>query len=103
MVRLLAQTVALVALLQLSALSFAAEMRLATTFTLNDSGLLDSLLPRFQRETGIAVKPIIAGTGQALKLAERGDAALVWSHSPADEERFVAAGFGKSRTLVMSN
>jgi ABC-type tungstate transport system permease subunit len=49
-------------------------LRLATTHTLNDSGLLDALLAAFQRETGVRVKPIVAGTGQALRLAERGDA-----------------------------
>lgn len=79
------------------------ELRLATTYTLNDSGLLDALLPAFQRESGIRVKPIVAGTGQALRMAERGDADLVWSHSPEDEERFVAAGYGKGRVVVMTN
>jgi len=81
----------------------ATELRIATTHTLDDSGLLDALLPAFTRDTGIRVKPIVAGTGQALRIAERGDADLVWSHSPADEERFVAAGYGHGRTVVMTN
>jgi len=83
--------------------ALAAELRLATTHTLNDSGLLDAVLPAFTRDTGIRVRPLVAGTGQALKMAERGDADLVWSHSPSDEERFVAAGFGTRRTVVMTN
>jgi tungstate transport system substrate-binding protein len=81
----------------------AAELRLATTHTLNDSGLLDAVLPAFTRETGLKVLPLVAGTGQALRMAERGDADLVWSHSPGDEERFVASGFGTRRTVVMTN
>ena len=81
----------------------AADLRLATTHTLNDSGLLDAVLPAFTRDTGIRVRPLVAGTGQALKMAERGDADLVWTHSPVDEERFVAAGFGTRRTVVMTN
>jgi tungstate transport system substrate-binding protein len=80
-----------------------AELRLATTHTINDSGLLDAVLPAFTRDTGIRVRPIVAGTGQALRLAERGDADLVWSHSPDDEARFIAAGFGVRRTIVMTN
>jgi len=83
--------------------ALAAELRLATTHTLNDSGLLDAVLPAFTRDTGIRVRPLVAGTGLALKMAERGDADLVWSHSPSDEERFVAAGFGTRRTVVMTN
>jgi len=104
--RRIAQTVGLVVLsltFAWPAISTAAELRLATTYTLNDSGLLDALLPAFQRESGIRVKPIIAGTGQALRLAERGDADVVWSHSQTDEERFVSAGFGTERVVVMSN
>jgi len=81
----------------------AADLRLATTHTLSDSGLLDAVLPAFTRDTGIRIRPLVAGTGQALKMAERGDADLVWSHSPVDEEKFVAAGFGARRTVVMTN
>jgi len=83
--------------------ALAAELRLATTHTLEDSGLLATVLPAFTRDTGIRVRPLIAGSGQALKMAERGDADIVWSHSPVDEERFVAAGFGTRRTVVMTN
>ena len=102
----MAQAAAVIGLLLASVTApaaVAAELRLATTYTLNDSGLLDALLPAFQRESGIRVKTIVAGSGQALRLAERGDADLVWSHSPEDEERFVAAGFGRERTVVMTN
>src|SRR5438067_134404 len=96
-------TITGVLLFSISLCSAAAELRLAATHTLNDSGLLDALLPAFQRESGIRVKSIIAGSGEALRLAERGDADLVWSHAPADEERFVASGFGKARVVVMTN
>ncbi|NDP43257.1 MAG: hypothetical protein GZ089_11170, partial [Aromatoleum sp.] len=91
------------AALAFAATGGAAELRLATTSTLNDSGLLDALLPAFTRETGLRVKPLVAGTGQTLRMAERGDADLVWSHSPSDEERFVAAGYGTGRSVVMTN
>jgi tungstate transport system substrate-binding protein len=69
-------------LVPLSTPAAIAELRLATTRTLNDSGPPDALLPAFQRETGIRVKPIVAGTGQTLRMAERGDADLVASQFP---------------------
>ena len=73
-------------LVPLSTSAATTELRLATPRTLNDSGLLDALLGAFQRETGLRVKPFVAGTGQASRLAERGDGDLVWfSVSPRNE------------------
>ena len=68
------------------------EIVLATTTSTQDTGLLDSLLPMFQRETGIAVKPIAVGTGAALEMARRGDADAVLVHAPEAERTYVQAG-----------
>lgn len=68
------------------------EIVLATTTSTQDSGLLDSLLPRFERETGIAVKPIAVGTGAALEMARRGDADAVLVHAPEAERAYVESG-----------
>ena len=76
---------------------------LATTTSTQDSGLLDYLLPRFTAETGIQVKEIAVGTGQALALGARGDADVVLVHAPKSEEAFVAAGDGVDRRHVMYN
>ena len=81
----------------------AQELRLATTHTLEDSGLLRVLIPEFERAHRISVRVVIAGTGQVLKIAEKSDADVVLSHSRADEEKFVAAGFGLARRDVMYN
>jgi tungstate transport system substrate-binding protein len=68
------------------------EIVLATTTSTQDSGLLDSLLPMFQQETGIAVKPIAVGTGAALQMARRGDADAVLVHAPESERAYVESG-----------
>lgn len=68
------------------------EIVLATTTSTQDTGLLDSLLPMFQQETGIAVKPIAVGTGAALEMARRGDADAVLVHAPEVEREYVQSG-----------
>lgn len=68
------------------------EIVLATTTSTADTGLLDSLLPMFQRETGIEVKPIAVGTGAALEMARRGDADAVLVHAPEVERNYVRSG-----------
>lgn len=78
-------------------------LRLATTTSVQDSGLLDHLLPIFEKESGIRVEPIVGGTGQALTVARNGDVDLVLVHSPKDEMRFVEDGFGIERVSVMEN
>ncbi len=79
------------------------ELRLGTTYTVEDSGLLKVLVPAFERARSIKVRAVLAGTGQVLRIAEKGDVDVVFSHSPADEEKFVAAGFGVARFDVMYN
>lgn len=74
----------------------------STTSTQN-SGLFDSLLPHFQARTGIQVRVVAVGTGQALRNARNGDADVVFVHAKAAEEQFVADGWGVKRQAVMSN
>lgn len=76
---------------------------LATGTTPYDTGLLDELVPLFERETNYRVKVIPVGTGQALEMGRRGDADVVLTHDPDSEEQFVADGFGINRRLLMHN
>src|SRR3954462_7303196 len=78
-------------------------LTLATTTSTQDSGLLDVLVPLFRRQTGIEVRVVAVGSGQALQLGRRGDADVILAHSPAAEERFMAEGHGESRRPVMHN
>lgn len=79
------------------------DMILATTTSTQDSGLLDVIVPAFQKATGYQVKVIAVGSGAAMQMGERGDADVLLVHSPAAEEKFVADGFGIERTLIMHN
>ncbi len=76
---------------------------LATTTSTYDSGLLDKLVPIFEEETGYFVKVIAVGTGQALKLGERGDADVLLVHSPEAEMVLVENGSAIDRRLIMHN
>ncbi len=76
---------------------------LATTTSTQDSGLLDVLLPAFQAESGIEVRAVAVGSGQALELGRRGDADVLLTHSPKAEEEFISEGFGTDRRPVMHN
>jgi tungstate transport system substrate-binding protein len=76
---------------------------LATTTSTQDTGLLDSLVPRFEHTCGCRVKTIAVGTGRALALAARGEADVALVHAPALEERYVAQGKFVGRRLVMTN
>lgn len=76
---------------------------LATTTSTQDSGLLDVLVPMFERQTGYVVKTISVGTGQALALAARGEADVVLVHAPEVEKRYLAEGVLINRRLVMHN
>ncbi len=69
----------------------------ASTTSTNDSGLFGHILPLFKAKTGIDVKVISQGTGQALDTGKRGDADVVFVHAKAQEERFVSDGFGVKR------
>lgn len=75
----------------------------ASTTSTQDSGLFGYLLPLFKARTGIDVKVIAQGTGQALDTARRGDADVVFVHAKPQEERFVADGYGVKRFDVMYN
>jgi tungstate transport system substrate-binding protein len=75
----------------------------ASTTSTEDSGLFGHILPIFKAKTGIDVKVISQGTGQALDTARRGDADVVFVHAKALEERFVADGWGVKRFAVMYN
>ena len=76
---------------------------LSTTTSTQDSGLLDVLVPLFERQTGYSVKTIAVGTGQALALAARGEADVVLAHAPGLEKKYVADGKMLNRRLVMYN
>jgi tungstate transport system substrate-binding protein len=75
----------------------------ASTTSTQDSGLFGYLLPILKAKTGIEVKVIAQGTGQALDTARRGDADVVFVHAKAQEEKFLAEGFGVKRFDVMYN
>jgi tungstate transport system substrate-binding protein len=75
----------------------------ASTTSVQNSGLFEFILPRFTAKTGIEVKVVAMGSGQAIKLAERGDADVLFVHDTPSELRFMAAGFGLERREVMYN
>jgi tungstate transport system substrate-binding protein len=79
------------------------RLRVATTTSVQDTGLLDRLLPDFEKKCGCKVNVIAVGTGQALKLAANGDVDMVLVHDPAAESRFIDDGFGINRKTFMSN
>jgi tungstate transport system substrate-binding protein len=76
---------------------------LSTTTSTQDSGLLDVLVPLFEKQTGYSVKTISVGTGQALALAARGEADVTLAHAPSVEKKYVAEGRMNNRRLVMYN
>jgi tungstate transport system substrate-binding protein len=76
---------------------------LSTTTSTQDSGLLDVLVPMFEKKSGLTVKTISVGTGQALALAARGEADVTLAHAPALEKKYVAEGKMSNRRLVMYN
>ena len=79
------------------------RLRLATTTSTQDSGLLPILNPPFEKLTGITVDVIAVGTGKAIKLGENGDVDLVLVHDRKAEDQFVAQGYGVNRRDVMHN
>jgi tungstate transport system substrate-binding protein len=97
--------IGLVAAAALAAPALAQEKSIvvASTTSTQDSGLFGHLLPLFKQKTGIDVKVISQGTGQALDTGRRGDADVVFVHARSQEEKFVAEGFGVRRHPVMYN
>ena len=75
----------------------------SSTTSTTDSGLFNHILPLFKKKTGIDVKVVSQGTGQALDTGRRGDSDVVFVHARPQEEKFVADGFGVKRFPVMYN
>src|SRR5271169_5503209 len=86
-----------------TAFSLERSIVVASTTSTEDSGLFGYLLPLFKARTGIEVKVVALGTGQALDVGRRGDADVVFVHAKSEEERFLAEGFGVRRYPVMHN
>ena len=78
-------------------------LRLGTTTTTEDSGLLDWLIPAYEKKSGDKVRVTIGGTGQVLKFGRNGDVDAILSHSKSDEEKFIADGYSVARLEVMYN
>jgi tungstate transport system substrate-binding protein len=78
-------------------------LTLATTTSTQESGLLDVLVPEFRRQSGIDVRVVAVGSGQALELGRRGDADVLLTHAPAAEEQFMDERWGEGRRPVMHN
>jgi tungstate transport system substrate-binding protein len=78
-------------------------IKLATTTSTENSGLLKNLLPTFEAESGYKVQVIATGTGKALKLARQGDVDVVMTHAPAAEAKFVSEGYGRLPRGIMEN
>jgi tungstate transport system substrate-binding protein len=97
----------LCALLSLFVLPLGAQPKqsliLATTTSTQDSGLLDALVPVFEKQSGCIVKTIAVGSGQAMAMGRRGEADVLLVHSPEAEEMFMKEGFGVNRRRVMHN
>jgi tungstate transport system substrate-binding protein len=87
----------------LSTQAMAQSIVMSSTTSTEQSGLFAFLLPEFKKATGIDIKVVALGTGQALDMARRGDADVVFVHDQAAEEKFVAEGFGIKRFPVMYN
>ena len=81
----------------------AAELKLAATHTLEDSGLLARLIPAFESRSGVKVRLTVGGTGQVIRLAANGDVDAVVSHVKAQEERLIASGAGLKRYAIAYN
>lgn len=78
-------------------------LRMSSTTSVDNTGLLKAILPPFEKRTGIKVQVLAVGTGQALKLAEMGDVDAVFVHDRIAEDAFIAAGYGINRVAVMHN
>lgn len=79
------------------------EVILATTTSVRDAGLLDTLLPPFERSRGITVRVVAVGSGQAMEMARRGEADIVILHDPPNELVFMRDGYGVDRRALMQN
>jgi len=84
-------------------LAWADDLKLATTTSTENSGLLKYLLPKFEQQTGVHVKVIAVGSGKAMKMGEMGDVDVLLVHARKLEDEFMAAGYGVNRRDVMYN
>lgn len=98
-----ARWVSVVIALVVAATAHAQSITMASTTSTEQSGLFGHLLPEFKKATGIDVKVVAVGTGQAIDIARRGDADLLFVHDTAAEEKFVAEGGAATRYPVMYN
>ena len=83
--------------------AFSKNLILATTTSTVDTGLLDVLIPMFEKQSGYSVKTIAVGSGMAMEMGKRGEADVLLVHSPADEEKLVGEGAGINRKAIMHN
>lgn len=90
-------------LLIISGCSKEVTIKMSTTTSLNDSGLLDELTDAFHEETNIKIEWVSVGSGEAMEIAKSGEVELAFLHSPAAEEEFVNDGYSMGRNIVMSN
>src|SRR5262249_9561354 len=95
--------IAVLALLPGRAIAEDKSIVVASTTSTEDSGLFGYILPLFKSKTGIDVKVVAQGTGQALDTGRRGDADVVFVHAKEQEEKFLAEGYGVKRHPVMYN
>jgi len=86
-----------------NAISSENALMMATTTSTDDTGLLDYLMPQFEKDTGIAIKWTSTGTGKALMLGQRCDVDVLLIHAPSAEKKFLKDGFGKDRREIMYN
>lgn len=100
---ILSPLIATIVLLSSSAFAQEKSMILSSTTSTEQSGLFGFILPIFKMKTGIEVKVVAVGTGQALDIGRRGDADVVFVHDKPAEEKYVAEGFATKRTEVMYN
>jgi len=103
MMRLCLISTLLVALAAYGCKNDPATIRMATTTSVESSGLLSYLIPQFEKESGMKVEYVAVGTGAALKLGENGDVDCVLVHSKPEEEKFVKSGYGVNRTEIAFN
>ncbi|PID48086.1 MAG: tungsten ABC transporter substrate-binding protein [Proteobacteria bacterium] len=82
---------------------FSSDLMMATTTSTDNTGLLDYLKPKFEKQTGVTLKWVATGTGKALKMGKNCDVDILFVHAPASEKKFVDSGFGVDRRQVMYN
>ena len=82
---------------------YADDLMMATTTSTDNTGLLDYLAPKFEKDTGTTLKWVATGTGKALKMGGNCDVDILFVHAPASEKKFVGTGYGVNRKQVMYN